>query len=76
MRPLSYVPGADIDDDSFPDKSFTTITYRGLQESVLGGMLLSELGADEVAKPRGKTAVVKAESLYCAGGGGGSHGGE
>ena len=45
--PLSDEPGTDVD-DSFPDDSSTRITYRGPRRPVLDGVLLSELGANEV----------------------------
>ena len=44
-------------DDSFSDDSSTWTTYSGPQGPVLDGVLLSELGAEEVDTPVGKTSL-------------------
>ena len=49
----SDAPSADID-DPFPDDPSMRTTYRGPKGPVLDGVLLSELGADEVTKPTEK----------------------
>ena len=64
--PLSDAPGTDID-DSFPVDSSTRTTYRGPRGPVLHGVLLSELGADEVDKPTGKKAAVTANVFFTLG---------
>ena len=64
--PLSDEPGTDID-DSFPDDSSTRTTYRGPRGLVLEGVLLSELGADEVEQPTGKNTAVTASVIFTPG---------
>ena len=64
--PLGDAPGTDID-DSFPDDYSTRTTYRGPRGPVLEGVLLSELGADEVDKPTGKNAAVEASVIFTPG---------
>ena len=54
--PIGDAPGSDVDDSSSDDSS-TWTTYRGPQGPVLDGVLLSELGAEEVDTPVGKTSL-------------------
>ena len=58
-----HAPGTDID-DSFSDDSSTKTTSRGPRGPVIDGVLLSELGTDEVEKPTGKNAAVTASVIF------------
>ena len=64
--PLSDAPSKDID-NTFPDDSSTGTTYRGPKESMLDGVLLSEVEADEVHKPMRKNAAVTTSVIFTAG---------
>ena len=65
--PVGDAPGADVN-DSFPDDSSTRTTYSGPKGPVLEGVLLSELGADEVDTPAGKNAMEVASVIVTSGG--------
>ena len=65
--PIGDTPGADVD-DSFPDDSSTRTTCRGPQGPILDGMLLSELGAEEVDTPAEKNSLVVASVIFTPGG--------
>ena len=68
--PIADAPGADVD-DSFPDDSSTWTTYRGPQGPVLDGILVSELGVEEVNTPTGRNPGVMASLVFTPGGAGG-----
>ena len=65
--PIEDTPGVDVD-DSFPDESSTRTTYGYPRGPVLDGVLLSELGIDEVDTYVGKDAVVVASVIFAPGG--------
>ena len=66
--PIRDAPGA-VADDFFPDVSSSRTPCSGPQGPVLDGVLLCELGADEVDTPAGKSSLVVSSVIFTPGGG-------